>query len=238
MRRPLVAAALVTAALAAVAATTATSAKAPTAVVPPAITALDKQFRAIVPAARCAAGAPQLARGRATRAKALTRARGAKGRVLAAKKAHLRAAIASAKRARAACRAAAVTPPGTPAGAPAPPAPAAPAPGAPAPAPPPPPVDRGTVVAVGIGDTPISFDKPSYTAPAGIVTLRLANSSDLDHNVGARTAPDAPALGSAPSVGLGGATEVTVTLPAGTYQVFCNVLGHDQLGMTAALTIT
>lgn len=208
---------------------------------PKVLSDLDARFRTAAAKATCKAGATQAKRGRTLRAAALKNARGAKGKTLTAKAAQLRTALAAVNRARTACLpkkkkqpapgVAAPPAPGTP-------APGAPAPVAPAPVAPTPPAGLGTIVTVTTGGTPFSFGAGSYTAPAGTVTVRLVNNSDMEHNVGARANAAATPFGTAPSVGPGGTSEITLQLAAGTYQVFCNYEGHDQLGMTAPLVIT
>jgi plastocyanin len=207
---------------------------------PKVLSDLDARFRTAAAKATCTAGATQAKRGRTLRAAALKNARGAKGKTLTAKAAQLRTALAAVNRARTACLpkkkqpapGVAVPPaPGTP-------APVIPAPVAPGPVTPTPPAGLGTIVTVTTGGTPFSFGAGSYTAPAGTVTVRLINNSDMEHNVGARANAAAMPFGTAPSVGPGGTTEITLQLVAGTYQVFCNYEGHDQLGMTAPLVIT
>ena len=71
-------------------------------------------------------------------------------------------------------------------------------------------------------------------APAGEVTLLIANNGSMTHNVEVRE------LGQvSPDVGSGG----TVSLPLGdlapgTYELFCNIPGHESSGMVTTLTVT
>ena len=72
------------------------------------------------------------------------------------------------------------------------------------------------------------------TAPAGEVTLRIANNGSTDHNVGVRE------LGLiSPNVGPGGVVELALgELAPGTYEVYCDIAGHVESGMVNTLVIT
>ncbi|MGH1503334.1 MAG: multicopper oxidase domain-containing protein [Acidimicrobiales bacterium] len=74
----------------------------------------------------------------------------------------------------------------------------------------------------------------NLTAPAGEVTLRLTNSGSMAHNV------EIPALGAlSPDLGPGGSFDLVLgELAPGTYEVICNVAGHEASGMVATLTVT
>jgi hypothetical protein len=50
--------------------------------------------------------------------------------------------------------------------------------------------------------------------------------------------PGQPAIAEAPNAPPGGSTYVDVTLPAGSYQIFCGIGDHAALGMTLPLTVT
>lgn len=123
-------------------------------------------------------------------------------------------------------------------------------------APPPPPVTTtgpGTVTAPGgttTGGTTVpeatevevaAFDSfmltTSTTAvPAGAVRLRFGNEGASNHGLSLRR-PDGSVQ---PLVAPGGAAttgDVTVTLAAGTYTVFCPVPGHETRGMRFTLAV-
>ena len=72
------------------------------------------------------------------------------------------------------------------------------------------------------------------TAPAGDVNLRLKNDGNAVHNIVARDL----ALGSG-DIGPGGSGELALgNLAAGSYQIFCNIAGHEASGMVTDLVIT
>ncbi len=72
------------------------------------------------------------------------------------------------------------------------------------------------------------------TAPAGEVTLAVSNTGSTDHNI------VLPGLGiESPMIGAGGTALVSLgELAPGTYEVLCDVPGHDTSGMVGVLTIT
>ncbi len=74
----------------------------------------------------------------------------------------------------------------------------------------------------------------NLTAPAGEVTLRIANAGTLEHNVGIKE------LGLiSGTAGPGGTVELNLgELAPGTYQMFCDIDGHESSGMVNTLTIT
>jgi hypothetical protein len=232
MRRPiavllvLCAAAAGTMALGSALAARSTAAKSP-------LAGLDRTFRALQPAARCAAGADKAATARRLRAAALKNAAKAPPKVLKRKKASMRRAIRLLRQAGDLCKAAS-PPPGTPAPGGTPP-PGTPGPG-PAPVPP-------VTTTISLSASAIApFSPSSATAPAGAIRLQLTNlSATFTHSVGVRTPPPPPhtVLGG-PSVpaGPGGSTSLDVTLAAGTYQIYCGVGTHAASGMVIPLTVT
>ncbi len=82
-------------------------------------------------------------------------------------------------------------------------------------------------------DNTLAFETTEVTAPAGEITLRMPNPSALPHNI----AIDEPELTEGEVVGNGGVSEITVTLPPGTYEYYCSVPGHREAGMVGTLTV-
>ena len=72
------------------------------------------------------------------------------------------------------------------------------------------------------------------TAPAGEVNLIISNAGNMNHNVEIR------GMGKvSPEVGPGGSVRLSLgELTPGTYQLFCNIAGHEASGMVNTLTIT
>jgi plastocyanin len=81
----------------------------------------------------------------------------------------------------------------------------------------------------------LSYDAKALRAKAGTVTITLANTSPLEHNV--TIASGSTVLGATPSF-TGGAKSVTLKLKPGTYTFYCSVPGHRQAGMEGTLTVS
>jgi len=231
MRRPiavllvLCAAAAATMALGSALAARSTAAKSP-------LAGLDRTFRALQPAARCAAGADKAATARRLRAAALKKAAKAPPKVLKRKKASMRRAIRLLRQAGDLCEATA-PPPGTPAPGGTPP-PGTPAPG-PGPIPPAPGLQTISLTGTNFAFSPSTPVTVSATAP---IRLALTNAAaGTDHRIGARV-PGQSAIAESLNAAPGASTYVDVTLPAGSYQIFCGVDNHAAFGMTLPLTVT
>ena len=70
-------------------------------------------------------------------------------------------------------------------------------------------------------------------APAGPVRLDATNTGRIGHNIGLRRGPisNEVAPGASTMLDLG-------PLEPGTYELYCDIVGHVDAGMVAALTIT
>ena len=192
----------------------------------PRLAALDRTFRSLQPAARCAAGADTAARARRLRAAALKNAAKAPPKVVKRKKASMRRAIRLLRRAGDLCEA---PPPG---GAP-------PAPGGPAPPPPTPPGTQTvalSTVSSGVGFVP----NQAIRVAAGTVRFELSNTGNLYHSIGVRLPPPpGTSQGVSSAAAPGGATRVDIALTTpGAYQIYCDVSDHAANGMVVDLTVT
>jgi len=89
---------------------------------------------------------------------------------------------------------------------------------------------NGTTVNVVLGDYVI---QGNLTAPAGNVRLQAINQGGIVHNVGIKGGPISgdmqPGKGFTLDVG---------SLAPGTYQLYCDIPGHEAKGMVANLVIT
>jgi hypothetical protein len=88
----------------------------------------------------------------------------------------------------------------------------------------------GSTVDVTLGDYVILGN---LTAPAGSVRLQAINQGGIIHNVGIRRGPisgDMPP-GKGFTIDLG-------QLAPGTYELYCDIVGHVEQGMVANLVIT
>jgi manganese oxidase len=88
----------------------------------------------------------------------------------------------------------------------------------------------GSSLHVVLGDFTIAGD---LTAPSGNVRLEAVNQGAIVHNVGIRRGPISGDMqpGGDFTIGLG-------TLAPGTYQLYCDIVGHVESGMVADLVIT
>jgi plastocyanin len=78
----------------------------------------------------------------------------------------------------------------------------------------------------------LAFEETELTAPAGEITITLTNASAVPHNVAVDGAE-----GVSDTIQDGGTAELTVDLPAGTYEYYCDVPGHREAGMVGNLTV-
>jgi plastocyanin len=78
----------------------------------------------------------------------------------------------------------------------------------------------------------LAFTQTSLSAPAGSVTLTLTNASAVPHNIAVK-GQDAVS----DTVQDGGTADITVDLPAGEYEYYCAVPGHEAAGMKGTLTV-
>ena len=86
---------------------------------------------------------------------------------------------------------------------------------------------------VDVALTEFSIDG-QLTAPEGEVTLAVSNNGSVEHNLAVRELGE-----STPMIAAGGSATLALgDLPAGTYQLFCEVAGHEGSGMSAELVIT
>lgn len=82
-------------------------------------------------------------------------------------------------------------------------------------------------------DGSLAYDVTEASAPAGEITLSAENPSPVPHNI----ALEEPEEVEGEVVSQGGVSEITVSLPAGTYEYYCSVPGHRDAGMVGTLTV-
>ena len=88
--------------------------------------------------------------------------------------------------------------------------------------------------AVEISATEYKFDPSEVTPKAGEVTFTLANDGSAEHNLevegnGIEEVSD--------TIGGGQSTELAVELKPGTYEMYCAIDGHKDLGMEGKITV-
>jgi len=94
-------------------------------------------------------------------------------------------------------------------------------------------VNGTTVLNIQASASELAYVPNQLSAPAGRITIRMTNPSQLQHSIALAVNGISPG----PVVGNGGVSEVTATLAAGTYTFYCTVPGHRQAGMTGTLTV-
>ena len=93
--------------------------------------------------------------------------------------------------------------------------------------------DQVTETQLNVTLTEFAIDG-ELTAPAGRVLLAISNEGSLDHNVAVRGTNMRSQM-----LGAGGSTVLDLgELAPGTYELWCEVAGHDASGMNADLVIT
>ncbi len=98
---------------------------------------------------------------------------------------------------------------------------------------PPPSASPGGGLVVGALDS-LEFDSERYQAEAGTIEVTYENQGSLPHTFLVEGHEDDLEL----EVRGSGATDNgSITLPAGTYTVYCDVAGHQAAGMAATLVV-
>jgi nitrite reductase (NO-forming) len=80
----------------------------------------------------------------------------------------------------------------------------------------------------------LAFVQKTLTAPAGKVTFVFTNDAPVPHNFAIK---DGVTDGPTDTISGGANAKLTVDLPAGTYEYYCAVPGHEQAGMKGTLTV-
>jgi uncharacterized cupredoxin-like copper-binding protein len=81
----------------------------------------------------------------------------------------------------------------------------------------------------------LKYNTKQLSAPAGKVTITMANMSPVEHNM--TVAQGSTVLGATPTF-KGGSKTLTLNLKPGTYTFYCSVPGHRQAGMEGTLTVS
>jgi plastocyanin len=94
--------------------------------------------------------------------------------------------------------------------------------------------DSGTPIDVTLKDYSIDVASTGSLAP-GTYTFQVTNNGPSSHNL----TVDGPGVSdkATPTFAAGGSMDLTVTLKNGSYDLFCSVPGHEQLGMDTHLTV-
>jgi uncharacterized cupredoxin-like copper-binding protein len=76
----------------------------------------------------------------------------------------------------------------------------------------------------------------SATVPAGKITFDVKNAGKIQHDF-VVSGPGVPASAKTPLIDAGASANVSVTLAAGKYTIYCSVPGHRAAGMVTTLTV-
>ncbi len=115
--------------------------------------------------------------------------------------------------------------------APTPPAPDASSTPTPAVTPTPTPAPLPSRSKVVLDDDPFKVQSAYLTMQAGPLEFNVVNVGMDDHNLSIKGLPDTE------FVAAGGEGRLEVTLPAGTYRLYCSLPSHEQLGMWTTLVV-
>ena len=92
-----------------------------------------------------------------------------------------------------------------------------------------------TTLKIGADKAALKFNTAFLKAPAGKVTIVMANPSVLPHNVAIKGRGVKPVLGKV--VLKGGTSIARASLKKGTYTFYCSVPGHEAAGMKGILKV-
>jgi uncharacterized cupredoxin-like copper-binding protein len=90
---------------------------------------------------------------------------------------------------------------------------------------------------VTINATDNKYDGKEYTAKAGDVAFAMYNKGNINHSLVVKSS-DGTRIGDRLLLAPGKSGGVTVNLPAGVYEVYCDIPGHKDSGMDAKLTVS
>jgi uncharacterized cupredoxin-like copper-binding protein len=94
----------------------------------------------------------------------------------------------------------------------------------------------GSTVAVAADPSgQLAFVQKTLTAPAGKDTFVFTNDAPVPHNLAIKG--NGVNAGPTTTIQGGANAKLTVDLPAGTYEYYCAVPGHEQAGMKGTLTV-
>ena len=92
----------------------------------------------------------------------------------------------------------------------------------------------GTKVTATEKEYSIALSTTAFTP--GVYTFDVQNAGAMPHNL--TIAGPGVAQQASPNVDAGGSGQVTVTLQKGTYELWCSIPGHKQLGMDLNIQVT
>ena len=86
---------------------------------------------------------------------------------------------------------------------------------------------------IAVSETEFKITLASTSFKAGQITFQAKNVGKIPHDLAIKQTGDKTKL-----IQPGGTAELTVTLKAGTYELYCTVPGHEAAGMKQNITVT
>ena len=97
-------------------------------------------------------------------------------------------------------------------------------------------VGAPSTATTAVTERDFKFDEPSLSIPSG-TALEVTNAGPTVHNLAIRNESGA-VLATTKDLKAGTSETLPLSLPAGSYQIFCSLPGHESLGLKGTLTIT
>src|SRR5438874_13805444 len=85
---------------------------------------------------------------------------------------------------------------------------------------------------VAVSETEFKITAATTSLKAGQVTFEVKNTGKIPHDLAIKQTGDKTKL-----IQPGGRAKLTVTLKAGTYELYCTVPGHEAAGMKQNITV-
>ncbi|MDQ6899836.1 MAG: cupredoxin domain-containing protein [Candidatus Dormibacteraeota bacterium] len=95
-----------------------------------------------------------------------------------------------------------------------------------------------TAQVITIRESEFKLDPAVVTVKAGTITFNLTDDGKFPHDLHIAPKGTTNEVGAAQRITAGGMTSFTVTLQAGTYDMWCAVDSHRQQGMQGTITVT
>ena len=95
------------------------------------------------------------------------------------------------------------------------------------------PTSPGAAATVKVSETEFKIALGSTSLKAGKVTFDVKNDGKIPHDLAIKGMSEKTKL-----IPAGGSATLTVTLKAGTYELYCSVPGHEAAGMKLSITVS
>ncbi len=91
---------------------------------------------------------------------------------------------------------------------------------------------------VTVHESEFKLDPAAVSVKAGTVTFQVVDDGQAPHDLHIAPKGSSAEVGASQRVTAGGTTSFTVTLQPGTYDMWCGVPGHRNLGMQGTVTVS